>query len=352
MKKAYLLVILVVVVSVTLALLYYVGYRSTHITTDNAVVEGTIYVVSSKVPGTVKAVYVEENRFVRKGDLLLEIDEKDFDTKVREAEAACEVERRRLSEAEESLKVLERKLYEIEAAIRAEKAQRDAQRYMVEQARLDRERAENLFQKDALSKERYEKAITAFKVQESSLSAMEERIRQLEVSREAHLSQIEQVRKTLQTQRSVLSLRKATLEDVLLKRSYTKVYAPSDGYVTKKSVEVGNVVGPSQPLLAVVPLSDIWVVANYKETQIKRIKPGLRVRIKVDAYPSLTFFGTVDSIQAGTGSTFSLFPPENATGNWVKVVQRIPVRIRLDEEAKGKGLLRIGMSCEATVLVE
>lgn len=352
MKKAYLFAIVAILVCLIGATLYYLHYRSTHITTDNASVEGRIYVISSKVPGTVKAIYVDDNTFVKKGELLLEIDDKDYDMKIREAEAACEVERRRLSEVEESLKVLEKKLLELDAAIRAEKAQRDAQRHLLDQAILDKERAENLFRKDALSREKYEKALTALRVQESALSAIEERIRQLEVSREAHLSQIEQVRKTLQTQRSLISLRAATREDVILKKSYTKIYAPSDGYVTKKSVEVGNVVNPSQPLLAIVPLSDIWVVANYKETQINKIRPGLKVKIKVDAYPSLSFSGVVDSIQAGTGATFSLFPPENATGNWVKVVQRIPVRVRLDEEAKAKGLLRLGMSCVATVFLE
>jgi membrane fusion protein (multidrug efflux system) len=137
-----------------------------------------------------------------------------------------------------------------------------------------------------------------------------------------------------------------------LNLSYTKISAPADGRVTKKSVEIGNQVQTGQPLMAVVPLDDVYVVANYKETQLEKIKPGQKVEIKVDSYPSKTFYGKVDSIMAGTGAVFSLFPPENATGNYVKVVQRIPVKILLDKDTDRQHILRIGMSVEPTVVIE
>jgi membrane fusion protein, multidrug efflux system len=142
------------------------------------------------------------------------------------------------------------------------------------------------------------------------------------------------------------------LEADRLKKSYTLIYAPSSGYVTKKSVEVGNQIQAGQPLMAIVPLADVWIIANYKETQLEGVKPGQKVVIEVDSYPGKKFSGKVESIMAGTGAAFSLFPPENATGNYVKVVQRVPVKIILDAGTDPNKLLRVGMSVEPTIMVE
>jgi len=352
MRTMRLLIIIVVALGILGGVLYYVHYKGTHISTDNAYVEGKIHVVSSKIPGTVKAVYAEDNRFVKKGDVLLELDEKDYDVKVKEAQAAYEIERRRLSETEGNFTILRRRLAEIEAAIEAENAQLEVQKYLLDQARIDYERAENLFKKEAIPKEKYEKALTSYRVSASTLKALTEKIRQLKAQRETLVSQIDQLEKTIKTQKAAVLLRETNLQDANLKKSYTKIYAPADGYITKKSVEVGNQIQPGQPLMAIVASSEIWVVANYKETQIEKIKPGQKVKIKVDSYPGIVFEGKVDSIMAGTGASFSLFPPENATGNWVKVVQRIPVKIVLEETPEKKALLRIGMSCVPTVLVK
>jgi len=151
---------------------------------------------------------------------------------------------------------------------------------------------------------------------------------------------------------SAIKQKEALLEAAQLNYGYTKIYAPADGYVTKKSVELGNQIQAGQPLMAVVDLTDIYVVANYKETQIERVKPGQKVKIKVDTYPGKVFDGKVESIMAGTGAVFSLFPPENATGNYVKVVQRIPVKIVLDKGADSEHVLRVGMSVVPTIIVE
>jgi membrane fusion protein (multidrug efflux system) len=138
-----------------------------------------------------------------------------------------------------------------------------------------------------------------------------------------------------------------------LNLGYTKIYAPTDGYITKRTVEIGNQIQAGQPLMAVVPLAqeDIWITANYKETQLEKVKPGQKVEIKVDTYPGKVFYGRVDSIMSGTGAVFSLFPPENATGNFVKVVQRIPVKIIPEKGADPSHLLRIGMSVVPTILI-
>jgi membrane fusion protein (multidrug efflux system) len=148
--------------------------------------------------------------------------------------------------------------------------------------------------------------------------------------------------------------REAVLKQAELNRGYTKVYAPSNGYITKRTVEAGNQIQAGQPLMAVVPLNlqNIWITANYKETDVARVRPGQRVTIKVDTYRGRKFYGRVDSIMSGTGAAFSLFPPENATGNYVKVVQRIPVKIILEQGTDPEQLLRIGMSVVPTILAK
>jgi membrane fusion protein (multidrug efflux system) len=158
----------------------------------------------------------------------------------------------------------------------------------------------------------------------------------------------------VEAQKAKVDLAKSRLKQAELELSYTTVASPADGHVTQKRVEPGLMVSKGQPLMAVVPLSleELWITANYKETQLTRVHPGQEVTIKVDTFPDLELRGKVDSIMAGTGSLFSLFPPENATGNFVKVVQRIPVKITLD--LKGQPTppsLRIGMSVIPTILV-
>jgi membrane fusion protein (multidrug efflux system) len=149
---------------------------------------------------------------------------------------------------------------------------------------------------------------------------------------------------------ALLRAAEADLAVAELNLEHCIVRAPIDGVVAKRSVEVGQIVQPGQPLLALVPLNDVWVVANFKETQLTRIRPGQPAEVRIDSFPGVVFSGTVNSISAGTGSRFSLLPPENATGNWVKVVQRVPVKILLNSKAVGNPQpLRAGMSAVVTV---
>jgi membrane fusion protein (multidrug efflux system) len=149
---------------------------------------------------------------------------------------------------------------------------------------------------------------------------------------------------------AVLAQAQADLAYVELQLQYTEVRAPVDGVVSKRTVELGQVAQMGQPLLAIVPLHDVWVIANFKETQLARIRPGMKAEVHVDTFSDRAFQGTVDSLAAGTGARFSLLPPENATGNWVKVVQRLPVKIKLDPWQFGNPhTLRAGMSAVVTV---
>jgi membrane fusion protein (multidrug efflux system) len=144
--------------------------------------------------------------------------------------------------------------------------------------------------------------------------------------------------------------KRAELEQARLNLSYTRICAPANGYITRKSVEAGNNIQPGQALMALVSLEDAWVTANYKESQLTNVKPGQKVEFTVDTYSGRSFQGKVESIMAGTGAAFSLLPPENATGNYVKVVQRIPVKIVIDKASDPQHLLRVGMSVEPTIL--
>jgi membrane fusion protein, multidrug efflux system len=206
---------------------------------------------------------------------------------------------------------------DFELKVNDAQANLEVKKVLLEQATRDKGRAEALYRQEIFPKERYENACTACGLARAQLTAAE--------------AQGKIARRNL---------------------AYTRIYAPSDGYVTRKSVEVGNQIQAGQPLMAVVDMGDIWVTANYKETQLKNVRVGQRAEIKVDTYPGSTFNGRVESVMAGTGAAFSLFPPENALGNYVKVVQRIPVKIVFDKGTCDHYKMHIGMSCIPTVFTK
>lgn len=322
-KKAFTIVGVVVLIGL-IAGYFYSGYRKTHVDTDDAFIDGNIHTIASKINGTVKAIYVDDNQPVKSGDLLLEIDPADYSVRYREAASVVNAEKAKLDEAG--------------TRIEAAKANLELQRANLKLAEIEKNRSESLYQKEVLPRDRYDRAMTAYDVAVAQVKAAEEQLRSAESQK--------------LTQASTIKQKEATAALAELNYQYTKIYAPADGYVTKKSVQTGNQIQPGQPLMAVVGLNDIWVTANFKETQMENIRPGQVVKIKVDSYPGKSFKGKVDSIMAGTGVSFSLFPAENATGNYVKVVQRIPVKIVFDQGADKDRVLRIGMSVEPVVLAK
>jgi membrane fusion protein (multidrug efflux system) len=322
-KKAFMIVGAIVLIGL-IAAYFYSTYRKTHVSTDDAFIDGNIHTIAAKINGTVKEIRVKDNQPVKKGDLLLEIDPADYTVKLREASSVVGAEKAKLDEAG--------------TRIAAAKANLELQRANLKLAELEKSRSENLYQKEVLPRDRYDRAMTAYEVGVAQVKAAEEQLRSTEAQK--------------LTQASTIKQKEATAAMAELNFQYTKLYAPVDGYVTKKSVQTGNQIQAGQPLMAVVGLSDIWVTANFKETQMEHIRPGQTVTIDVDSYPGMVFKGKVDSIMAGTGVTFSLFPSENATGNYVKVVQRIPVKIVFDEGADKNHILRVGMSVEPTILTK
>lgn len=297
-------------------------YRSkVLLSTDNAFIQSNLHLVSARVPGQVKALYVEDNQRVKKGDLLLELDQADYAARVALAEARLAMARNETSGD----------YAQVEAA-RAASAQADA---AFEQSVLDLRRAEALFSREVIPREQLERLQTAQRMAEARQAEARQKLRQARALIGAAASGGVEAR---------VAQRVAELETARLSLEYTRVTAPADGYVTRRSVELGNNVQPGQPLLTVVQLDRPWVVANYKEAQLTHVKPGQKVDFTVDAYPGRRFTGRVESLMAGTGAAFSLLPPENATGNYVKVVQRIPVKILIDEASDPGHQLRVGMS--------
>ena len=347
-------IVLFVLLGIILAVsaYFYIRYKNTHISTDDAFIEGNVHTIAPKVSGTVMAVFVNDNQFVKKGALLCELDPIDYKTRRRQASFALGAQQGRLLEDKARIEAGIKRLAETRAGIDAAKAALALEEANLRQARKDAVRAVNLYKKEAIPRQRYEKLTTDYDVEGSKVRAERERLRQARAAWQAQKAVLAEYRAALVYQGSVIKQDKASLELARLNEGYTRIYAPTDGYITKKSVQVGNQVQPAQPLMAIVPLSDIWVTANYKETRITKMRPGQDVDISVDTFPGMTFHGKVNSIMAGTGAVFSLFPPENATGNYVKVVQRIPVKIVLNPGEDPNHVLRLGMSVEPTVIIK
>jgi membrane fusion protein (multidrug efflux system) len=347
-----LIVLAVAIVIIVGGFYTYQHYRNTHISTEDAYVTGRIHTIASKVPGTVKNLLAQDNQYVKEKDKLLEIDDQDYSVKVRESESTVGAEKARFQEISSRAEVARKQLVELNFRVESVKANLKLQTVNLKQSEIDLKRMERLFAKKIIADEQYEKAKTAYDGNLALVEAAKEQLSQAQAALDTQAALIKQMEAAQTSQKSSVKQKQETLEADRLKKSYTIIYAPSSGYVTKKSVEEGNQIQAGQPLMAVVELGDVWIIANYKETQLERVKLGQKVVIGVDSYPGKKFSGKVESIMAGTGAAFSLFPPENATGNYVKVVQRVPVKIVLDPGTDPNKLLRVGMSVEPVILVE
>lgn len=296
------------------------------LTTDDAFVESHIHRISSRVAGQVVTIPVTDNQHVAAGELLVSLDPANYQTQVAMAEA-------RLSLAQNTTE-------EEQAGVAAAAATVKRMQAQLDQATTDLTRGETLYDREVIPKERLEQLKTAQRVAKASLEQTRQQLR---------AAQARSGTDGINEQQARIAERAAELKLARLNLSYTQITAPVAGYVTHKSVQLGTNVQPGQALLAIVELEQPWIVANYKENQLTHIEPGQQVEFSVDAYPGRIFTGKVDSIMAGTGAAFSLLPPENATGNYVKVVQRVPVKISIDPDSDPQHQLRVGMSVEPTV---
>jgi membrane fusion protein (multidrug efflux system) len=388
-------------------------HAQSHVSTDDAYVESAIAPLAAKVSGHVSALNVVDNQPVKTGELLLRIDPRDYEAKRDQARAAVEVavatykavtsetqlarettqaggeearaalEAARLAEktAEAGVDEVRARMESRRAALAAITAEVVGSRSTATQAGREKDRFRRLVESGYVAQRDYEQADAADASAGAALEAMQRRVTQAE--RELQQAEAELAGRVLavaQSRQRVLELRatlaraesqrhqvtvkeaeigraaasltqaKADLAFAELQLGYTDVRSPVDGLISRKAVELGQMVQVGQPLLAIVPLRDVWVLANFKETQLARVRAGMPAFVEIDTFPGKTFHGFVDSISAGTGARFSLLPPENATGNWVKVVQRVPVKIILDPKEFGNPhTLRAGMSAVVTV---
>ena len=351
-KFSFALLAAVVIIGV-IAILVYLRYKETHVSTDDAFVDGHVYTIAPKISGTVKALYITDNQHVKENERLLEIDPADYDVKLQQARADLDAETKKIALLQSGAEMARRQMAEIAAAVKAAQADLALREANLELAKKEYERAEALVSKGYTTREDYDTKKAAYEVSQHQVKASGDNLEKAEAAVKTQIAAIRQADAAIPAQEGIVSGKKAALRAAELSKSYTMIYAPAEGYVTRRNVEIGNQVQPGQPLLSIVPLNPeaVWITANYKETDLKSVKPGQKVLISVDTYPDKVFHGRVNSIMAGTGSAFSLFPPENATGNYVKVVQRVPVKINLDEGTDPEHNLRIGMSVVPTILV-
>ncbi len=383
------IIFVVVFVLILGALFFY--WRSTFTEdTDDAQVDGNIYQVSSRVTGQVSHVYVEENTPVDQGALIAEIDPRDYQVALEQAQAELANAQATYQQASTNVpittittstqvtttgsdvlqsnsSVAQAQKQAAAAAARVEQAKANAVK-----AKLDVERYTPLVEKDVISKQQFDAAVAAERADsaavieaEANLVAQQDAITQAQQRADAARAQAAQASKNRPQQveaeraRALAALAQvksaqAKVDQALLNLSYTRITAPVGGIVDKKNVEVGENLSVGQDLLSIIPLNDLWVTANFKETQLHEMKPGQSVTIKVDALGGRKFTGYVKQIGGATGSKLSLFPPENATGNYVKVVQRIPVRIDFTNLQKDNGdyALRPGYSVTPEVRIK
>ncbi|MDY0012910.1 MAG: HlyD family secretion protein [Rhodocyclaceae bacterium] len=322
-----------------------VGYKwwwsQGHVTTDNAQVEGRIVPVLPKVGGFIAEVSVADHQAVKAGDLLARIDDRDYRARLAQAEAELQLAIANAGrEGQSGL---------ASAQLAAARASAAAARSTVEQALANADRA----QKD-LERTRglVEKKMVSPQQLDAAESAARAALAQVQASRQSAASAGEQVTATNAALRAALAkvdAARATRDLAAQQLADTRILAPADGVASSKNMEPGQLVQAGQPLVSVVPLDDVWVIANLKETDVRDVKPGVRAEIKVDAYPGAKLAGQVASVSPATGARFTLLPPDNATGNFTKVVQRIPVKILVKQGDDPLRPLRPGMSVEVTL---
>lgn len=305
--------------------------------TDNAQVRQQIVPVNSRVQGYIKEIRFDEYTEVKKGDTLVIIDDSDMRLHVAQARADYQNALAGRDVADRSVGVASANVAVTEASIAEAKV-------VMEMAATDFERYRKLLAQEAVTRQQFDVAKTDYEAKKA-------RYEMLSRQRSATSSVVAETRQRIAQNDAGIELAKALLETAELNLSYCVIVAPCDGYTSRKEIEVGQLVQPGQTLLDVVDSHDVWVTANYKETQLPRIAPGSKVEIKVDAIPDVTFNGEVVSISKATGAALSVLPQDNSAGNFVKVRQRVPVRIAFsaDNDKAAMECLRAGMNVECEV---
>jgi membrane fusion protein (multidrug efflux system) len=320
-----------------------------HATTDDAQIDGNINPILPRVSGYVTEVLVRDNQTVKPGDVLVRIDPADLQAKVDQEQAALLNAQAAVSVAEAAVAGARATEAGSRAKVASNQADVVAARTRAEQAAADLARYRALVNKEEISRQQYDAARATADSARAAADAARATTESSRATVQSSASQIEAATRQVAAAQAQVAQHRASLEAAKLQLSYVVIKAPVAGIVSKKNVEVGQFVQAGQPLLAIVQGDDIWVSANFKETQLAKMHPGQTAEIEVDAYPNVTFHGRVESLAAATGARFSLLPPDNATGNFTKVVQRVPVKIVFTDPADPRHPLRVGMNVAVIV---
>lgn len=314
-------------------------YFQRYVTTDDAQVDGDISPVVARVGGYVKDIRFQDNQHVNAGDTLVILDDRDYKIRLEQAEAA-------LKATNQNVDVTKSNVTAVAANISTAKANVDAAQVQLWKANQDFQRYQNLYNEQAITKAQFDGIRAEKESAEAALTAAQSQYA-------AVTKQVGATKQQVSAAASNLALRMADIDFARLQLSYTVITAPVPGIVSKRNIQIGQLVQPGQTMFAIVIDSSVYVTANFKETQMAHLKPGQKTDIEVDAYPNQKFEGVVDNFSGATGAKFSLLPPDNATGNFVKVVQRVPVKILFTNAGQQwMEKLRPGLSVNVSVHVK
>jgi membrane fusion protein (multidrug efflux system) len=338
-KKPLIIVGAIVVVSAIIGLIYWFLHRN-QVTTDDAFTDGNVITMVPKVSGYVVGLYVNDNSFVKKGDLLVRIDPRDYQAAQSQAAAQLALSKAQLRSAQDAFDIAR---VQYPAQLASAEAQRQAAEAALVQAQQQYQR-EHEVDRRATTQENIDQSTSQ---QLSSAANVKSASAQVAIARLVP-QQIRQAASAVAEREASVRAAEAQLEQANLNLSYTEIVAPADGFITMRSAQLGGYLATNQTAFVLVT-TQVWVTANFKESQLGRMRVGDKADITVDAYSAITLHGHVQSIQYGTGSRFSAFPAENATGNFVKIVQRVPVKIVIDDGLDPNHPLPIGLSADPVV---
>jgi len=322
-----------------------------HETTDDAQIEKNMNPIIPRVSGYVTQLFVKDNDFVKKGDTLFTIDNKDYLVKVEEAEAALVAAQANYAAAKADIQSAAANVSVSDANVKSASGSIETAQIRLGRASNDYDRYNNLYKNHSITKQQYEQALATKQEAESQLRILQQQ--QKASTFQKSVIQAKSAVSDKQTEVAAANIKRAQaqLDAAKLNLAYTAVTAAIDGQVSKISIQPGQLLQSGQSLFYIINNAEAWVIANFKETQLNKMVIGQKVSIKVDAYPDAKFEGTITSFSPATGSRFSLLPPDNATGNFVKTIQRLPVKISLnaDNDVEKIKLLRPGMNVDVDV---
>ena len=341
--------------AIVLAVVLFIGLdyfftALTHESTDDAFIAGHIVSIAPRIDGQVAAVHVLDNEMVHSNDLLVEIDPSDYAITVAQKQAAAASQDANFRTVVAAYELMRAKVTTASASERKAKADADAAAATAKKAQADFVRAQDLLKQNTISQQEFDTQIAANTKAQADFQSAQENV-------DEENSKVDEAQKQLATvfaqkdmALSQLNEAQTNVASAQLNLSYAKIFAPCDGRVTRKQVEAGDYLQAGQQIMSIVPV-EIWVVANFKESQLRNMKPGQKTTVEIDALGGRKFRAHVDSVQAGSGAAFSLLPPENATGNFVKVIQRVPVKIIFDEPLPADHTIGPGLSVTPSVQV-